>query len=368
MVQFQKAERRRSKMRLALAGPAGSGKTYSSILIAFGLLMDKANNGNGNIAMIDTERGSGELYADLGDYDVCSITSPFEPEKYTDAIRSAEELGYGVIIIDSLSHAWSGEGGLLDLQGHLADRTGNSWAAWRKVTPKHNQLVEAMLQSNCHVIATMRSKMDYAQTTENGKAVVKKLGMNPIQRDGMEYEFTLFLDLDLDHMAAASKDRTTMFDGKIFKPSMDTGKTLIGWLNEAKALPEPTPQEKSDQPDTKQKKPIRLVDSGSDGNGARILFAKIDSYGLNKDSYRAYCYRKYNIESLKKLTSEQREEQIKILNSLKNPERLEEFKRLLSEIPPASNANATQSDAQEKAASNQAPAREPVKHAEAGFF
>lgn len=140
MIQFQKAERRKSKMRLALAGPAGSGKTYSSLLIAFGILAD---NGNHKVAMIDTERGSGELYAHLGDYDVCSITSPFEPEKYTEAIKTAEELGYGVIIIDSLSHAWSGEGGLLDLHGNLADRSGNSWSAWRKVTPKHNQLVEA---------------------------------------------------------------------------------------------------------------------------------------------------------------------------------------------------------------------------------
>jgi hypothetical protein len=210
--------------------------------------------------------------------------------------------------------------------------------------------------------------MDYAQATENGKAVVKKLGMNPIQRDGMEYEFTLFLDLDLDHMAAASKDRTTLFDGKIFKPSVDTGKTLITWLNEAKALPAPIPQEKSEQPDPNQKKPLRLVDPGSDGNGARILFAKIDSYDLSRDTYRSYCYRKYNIDSLKKLTSEQREEQIKILNSLKNPERLEEFKKVLSGIPAVNVESANQLDAQENTASNESPLKSPVKQAQAGFF
>ena len=229
-------ERRMSKLRLAIAGPAGSGKTYSALLIAFGMEAQsrKPKAQRATIALIDTERGSGDLYAHLGRYDVCSITAPFEPEKYTAAIQAAEEAGYEVIIIDSLSHAWSGEGGILDLHGHLADRSGNSWAAWRKVTPKHNRLVEAMLQSPCHIIATLRSKMEYTQVTENGKTAVKKLGMNPIQRDGMEYEFTLFLDLDLDHLATATKDRTTLFDGRFFKPSQDTGRSLMAWLGEGK--------------------------------------------------------------------------------------------------------------------------------------
>ena len=236
MIQFHQAERRMSKLRLAIAGPAGSGKTYSALLIAFGMetQSSKPKAQRATIALIDTERGSGDLYAHLGQYDVCSITAPFEPEKYTAAIQAAEEAGYDVIIIDSLSHAWSGEGGILDLHGHLADRSGNSWAAWRKVTPRHNRLVEAMLQSPCHIIATLRSKMEYTQVTENGKTAVKKLGMNPIQRDGMEYEFTLFLDLDLDHLATATKDRTTLFDGKFFKPSQDTGRSLMAWLGEGK--------------------------------------------------------------------------------------------------------------------------------------
>mgnify|MGYP001612432104 CR=1 FL=1 len=153
MFQFHKAERKKGKLRLAIAGPAGSGKTYSALLIAFGL--------GGRVAMIDTERGSGELYDHLGEYDVSSIVAPFEPRKYIETIRGAEELGYETIIIDSLTHAWAGQGGLLDTHGSIADRTGNSWSAWRQVTPKHNELVDTMLQSRCHVIATMRSKMEY---------------------------------------------------------------------------------------------------------------------------------------------------------------------------------------------------------------
>jgi hypothetical protein len=341
-----------SKLRLGIAGPAGSGKTYSALLIAFGI--------GGKVALIDTERGSGELYAHLGEYDVCSITSPFEPEKYTEAVKTAESAGYGVIIIDSLSHAWSGEGGLLDLHGHLSDRSGNSWAAWRKVTPKHNQLVEAMLQSPCHIIATMRSKMEYTQVTENGKTVVKKLGMNPIQRDGMEYEFTLFLDLDLDHVASAGKDRTSLFDGKFFKPNKETGRSLIRWLEEGKVSEEPAKIERQEnegkgrepKPDAPSKTPEPAANEDKKpaapkqepiggGNGLRFLFARLCSFGISRESYKAYCHRKYAIQSMKEMTPAQREEQIKILNSLKNNERLEEFKRILSEIGSKTEAKET---------------------------
>ena len=349
MIQFHKAERKKSKLRLGIAGPAGSGKTYSALLIAFGI--------GGKVAMIDTERGSGELYAHLGDYDVCPITSPFVPEKYIEAIRAAEDAGYTTIIIDSLSHAWSGEGGLLDLHGHLADRSGNSWAAWRKVTPKHNQLVEAMLQSPCHIIATMRSKMEYAQVTENGKTAVKKLGMSPIQRDGMEYEFTLFLDIDQDHVAAASKDRTSLFDGKFFKPSTDTGKTLIEWLetgdrpNTPDRTNQPNRPAKPNEPDRPDKPTNENgLKTCPDGNSVRVLFAKLGSYGLSRDAYKAYCYQKYGIHSMKELTPSQREEQIKILNSLKNGERLKEFRKILEgqskpEIPVRQRSGAQESPA-----------------------
>lgn len=188
--------------------------------------------------MIDTERGSGELYAHLGEYDVCTLEAPFTPEKYTEAVRAAESAGYDTIIIDSLSHAWAGPGGVLDIHGQAANKAGNSWAAWRQVIPRHNELVEAILQSKCHVIATMRSKMEHIQTVENGKTMIKKVGMNPVQRDGMEYEFTVFLDLDPNHTAAASKDRTSLFDGQVFKPSRDTGRKLLKWLESGADVPE----------------------------------------------------------------------------------------------------------------------------------
>lgn len=240
---FRKAERRKAKLRCALAGPSGSGKTFSALLMAFGL--------GGKVALIDTENGSGDLYAHLGEYDICPITAPFIPDKYIVAIKAAEAAGYDVIIVDSLSHAWAGEGGLLDMQGKIADSgKGNSYTAWRSVTPKHNALVEAMLQSKSHIIATVRSKQDYVQEKdEKGKVTqIKKVGMAPVQREGLEYEFTVFFDLSMQHEASASKDRTSLFDSRFIKPSPELGKELLAWLNSGTDVPVTAPAAASAPP------------------------------------------------------------------------------------------------------------------------
>jgi hypothetical protein len=225
--EIHRATKRRAKLRLGMSGPAGSGKTYSALLIAGGL--------GGRIGMIDTEHGSGDLYADLlpEGYDVLQLSPPYSPARYVEAIHALEDAGVQTIIIDSLSHAWTGEGGSLDRQGKIADKSGNSWQAWRQVTPEHNALVEALLQSRCHIIATMRAKTEYVQEKDDrtGKSVVRKIGLAPVMRDGIEYEFTTFFELDVHHMAFAGKDRTRLFDGTIFKPDMDTGRQLLSWLD-----------------------------------------------------------------------------------------------------------------------------------------
>jgi hypothetical protein len=232
-MEIRKAIRQRAKLRLGLVGPSGSGKTFSALQLAFGL--------GGKVGMIDTEHGSGDLYAHLGDYDIIQLQAPYLVSKYLQAIKAFEAAGYDVIIIDSLSHAWAGEGGLLDKQGKIADSgQGNSYTAWRKITPEHNSLVEALLQSPAHVIATMRAKQDYVQEKDEktGKTVVKKIGLAPVQRDGMEYEMSLVMDIDAQHVATASKDRTGLFDGQYFKITAETGRTLAEWL-ESGATPLP---------------------------------------------------------------------------------------------------------------------------------
>jgi len=231
MTLFQKAERKKAKLRLSIDGPSGSGKTHSALLIAAGLAP------GGNIFVIDTERDSANLEVGkpgIPDFDQASLEPPFTPAKYRQYIEAAAKEGADVIIVDSLSHAWSGSGGVLDMHdtASKAQRSGNSWAAWREVTPEHNALVDAILQTPCHIICTMRTKTAWEVVDDgNGKKAPQKIGLKPEQREGMEYEFTLVLDLAIDgHIATSSKDRTSLFDGRHFKPTAETGEELAAWL------------------------------------------------------------------------------------------------------------------------------------------
>ncbi|MDR6305917.1 hypothetical protein GGQ85_003643 [Nitrobacter vulgaris] len=192
--------------------------------------------------MIDTERGSGDLYADLFDYDIITLQPPYKPERYVEAIRAGEEAGYDTIIIDSLSHAWSDEGGILDQADKLGKSAKNSYTVWADLTPQHRMLVGAMLNSPAHIIATTRSKQqyeleEYTDSRGNRKSRPVKLGMAPVQREGMEYEFTVFFDIDQAHNARASKDRTNLFKDEIFTPDEKIGERILGWLNSAKEAP-----------------------------------------------------------------------------------------------------------------------------------
>lgn len=335
---FRKAERRKAKLRCALAGPSGSGKTYSALLMAFGL--------GGRVAMIDTESGSGDLYAHLGEYDICPITSPFTPDKYITAIKAAESAGYDVIIIDSLSHAWAGEGGLLDMQGKIADSgKGNSYTAWRSVTPKHNALVEAMLQSKANIIATVRSKQDYIQEKDDkGKVTqIKKVGMAPVQREGLEYEFTVFFDLSMEHVATASKDRTSLFDSRYIKVTPELGKELLAWLNTGSDAPLPpvSAAVESAKPEAAEKAPPKPVNGlpGEDPSKAtapkpgeqpfpvdmitddqrKKLMASFNDLGItNRDTRLSWvrtCLRDPSVNTVKDLTKDQASKVIDALES-----------------------------------------------------
>lgn len=231
---FKKAVKEKGKLRLGLLGLAGSGKTFSALAIgsAIARLAREAGRSEGRIALIDSERGSASLYADRFDFDVAELDS-FSPLAYVDKIKEAEAAGYDIIIVDSLSHAWAGKDGALDQKDQAADRGGNSWTAWRSVTPKHNALVDALTASRAHVIATMRQKMEYTQETVGGKTEIKKVGLAAIQREGMEYEFTLVGDIDLTHTLRISKTRCDghIGIGDLFeKPGDNFAQRVYGWL------------------------------------------------------------------------------------------------------------------------------------------
>lgn len=246
VLQLKKAARRKAYLKMGITAPAGGGKTAGSLLLAFGLMKEKYPNLSDEkvwekIAVIDTENGSGELYVNsviantkIGEYNAITLTAPFSADKYINAIEICENNGIEVAIVDSTTHLWAGEGGLLEKQNTVAtkSKSGNSYTAWREVTPDHNRFVDKMLQCNMHLIATMRSKMEYVQEKdEHGNSRVRKLGLKPVQREGMEYEFTVFLDIDDNHTAVASKDRTGLLDGKTFKINPQVGRDLMNWLD-----------------------------------------------------------------------------------------------------------------------------------------
>ncbi len=226
---FEKANKMQARGRLALCGPSGSGKTYTALRVA------QALKGEGKIAVIDTEFGSASKYANLWDFDVCELTN-FAPEKYVDAIHEAESAGYSVIIVDSLTHAWEGKGGILE-QHDLASRSSNSqntYYAWREVTPEHQKLVEALVGCTSHLIGTMRTKTEYLVENKNGRQVPVKVGTKPVQRAGMEYEFDVVADLNLDLDCTISKTRCPELSQQVFNKAGedDLGKIFYDWLTD----------------------------------------------------------------------------------------------------------------------------------------
>ena len=220
---LRQATRTKAKIRLGLSAVSGGGKTYSAILIAKGL----SSGDLSKVAIIDTENGSADLYAHMGNYNVLTLNAPFSPERYIDAIKTCEDAGMNVIIIDSITHEWDGKGGCLQIQEQL----GGKYQDWAKVTPRHQAFIDAILQSKCHVITTVRRKQDYEMTKDaGGKMKVEKAGLKEVTREGFEYELTANIELDIRHNATALKDRTGLFmDQPQFIPSEETGKKLLEW-------------------------------------------------------------------------------------------------------------------------------------------
>jgi len=220
-MQLRKSLRKQAKIKLAIQGSAGAGKTYGALLLAKGL-----QGSLEKVAIIDTENGSADLYAHIGGYNVLTLDPPYSPERYIKAIDECINSGMEVIIIDSISHCWDY---LLDFHSSLQ---GNSFTNWGKVTPRQKAFIDKILQSPVHFISTMRTKQDYVLNQKDGKYVPEKVGLKAIQRDGVDYEFTIVFDVDSKHFARSSKDRTNLFSSAPeFKISEETGKKILQWCN-----------------------------------------------------------------------------------------------------------------------------------------
>lgn len=224
---FTPAVKKQHALRLALVGPSGAGKTFTALRLAQGL--------GDKIACIDTEHGSAALYAPQFTFDHLVLES-FAPQDYIEAIQAAATYGYEVLIIDSLSHAWMGKGGILEMKEAVASRDygGNDRNAWRTVTPEHNRLVEAIIRSPLHIIATMRSRVEYvAEPDEHGKTVIRRIGLKPMQQDGLDFEFDIVGDLDSTHTLTITKTHCSALSRAVIpEPGEELARTLKAWLTE----------------------------------------------------------------------------------------------------------------------------------------
>ena len=304
---FRPATKSSAKLRAALFGPSGAGKTYSALAIAAGL--------GQRIAVIDTEHGSASKYADRFGFDTLELVDP-RIENYTAAIQAAGAAGYDVLICDSLSHPWQELLEEIDRITMSSRHKGNKWSAWSEGTPKQKALVEAILRYPGHVLATMRSKTEWAVDQGNGKAKPVRLGLAPEQGKGIEYEFDLLLELNQAHAAEVIKDRTGRFQDRVIdRPAADFGRELAAWLadvepavspagaqrpdSRAAAAPAvapsgaPQPARRSEAPDTAAagEAPPRISEAQH-----RRLEARINELKLDRERVKSWMQRAMGVE------------------------------------------------------------------------
>jgi len=283
MVTFAKAVKHEAKLRLAIAGPSGSGKTYTGLAIATHLVP------GGRIALVDTEHGSASKYADTFGFDVLELEAPFHPDRFCEAIEAAAGAGYDVLVLDSLTHAWSGPGGLLEIVDGIAARmrSKNTFAAWKDATPIQNHLVETILAANVHIIATIRSKQDYVQEKDDkGATVITKVGMAPQQREGFEYEFDVFAEMDIQNRMLITKTRCPALNGKtIGRPGKEVATVLGQWLKGQPGKPPAgaaplTGQAPAETPPPPPKAPAATsAESGIEGSATTVAGPKAATAG-----------------------------------------------------------------------------------------
>lgn len=232
-IMFTKAIKEESFLRLAISGPSGSGKTYTSLKVATAL----AEAQDKRVAFLDTEHGSSKKYADQFDFDAFSLEPPFHPRRYMEAIKAAKNT-HGILVLDSLSHVWTGTGGLLEIVDEAASRSKSRNAfteGWKVATPLYNDLIDTILYTDIHLIGCMRSKQDYVlEQDDKGKMTPVKKGMAPIMRDGFEYEFDIWMEMDNSNTGIVTKSRCSAIYGKkYFQPGNDFAMAIVDWLKGA---------------------------------------------------------------------------------------------------------------------------------------
>jgi KaiC/GvpD/RAD55 family RecA-like ATPase len=299
MIQLRKAERKQAKLRISLSGVPGSGKTYSALLLAKGLCGDWSK-----VALIDTENKRGDLYSDLGPYNIVTLEPDFTPEKYIEYIEACEQAGMQVIVIDSMSHEWDGKGGLLEANEKTAATRfkGNTWAAWGVSKPRHQRFIDKIIQSPCHIIGTMRSKIETIQTEDKK---IKKVGMKDIQKDDTAYEMTITFNIEREgHYAVPEKDNTHLFDKRDpFIIAEKDGEAIKKWNESGAVVPVDYSKIKEQIFDNL----VRIGQKPETKEQAEAIIKKITKLALTEKNYEKILDRLHVVESESKKVEEKQD-------------------------------------------------------------
>jgi len=296
---FIKATKKKCKARIAITGVTGAGKTYSALRIAQGL--------GDKIAFLDTERRSASKYSDRFNFDVAEVEQA-KIDKVIEVINGAGQAGYDVLIIDSLTHAWQEL--LADIDKLAKTKyKGNSFQAWGEGTPRQKQLVNAILDSPCHVIATMRAKMEYSVDIDSktGKRVPTKIGLGAEQGKGIEYEFDMLLEISQEHVAQVTKDRTGKFqDALIEYPDEQLGKDIKAWLDDGEIE---TNYKKQESPKAQSKEEVN--------NFGKVNSAKFKAMVSKHPEVEQQIKKEFNVSSTKDFDAKDADKIFKRVQELK---------------------------------------------------
>jgi len=240
MFEVTEAEREKEKAVIGFIGCSGSGKTVSALITAYGMMKEAYPEASEaeiwlKIGVVDTEHKRSKLYANLEIGDVrigrfrhIDFPPPYTTERYNAAVLTMKKAGAEVIIVDSISHNWMGEGGIVETHGQMS---GNSFQNWGKLAPETTKLIKTLTQNDVHMLVTFRTKTEYVvEPNSEGKMAPRKVGTKPVQKEEMEYEFMLNFVIDIDHIAEPSKDNTQMFEGHPQKITAEVGRKLYQWL------------------------------------------------------------------------------------------------------------------------------------------
>jgi AAA domain len=334
----RKAVKSQVKLKLGLSGPSNAGKTEGALALAtaFGSVTDATRKPR--ILLVDSENRSASLYADRYDFDTIPLSAPYTPERYKKAMYQAIVGDYDWLIVDTISHEWEAEGGILRKKDRIdaANPNSNSFSNWNKVMPDHESFIEFIKQIPCHTICTMRSKQAYVlESNDKGKQKPRKLGMAPIQREGVDYEFSLVFDLEHpSHNATVSKNRTTLFtDGEpINLKNPVVAQEIRGWLEAGAVLTdqpefklvEAKPESRSQAPQ-QERPPARATKPRLISNHDKQLFwIAAREHNKSDEDVRIYLWDRFKIQSSQEIPAEFYEEAMKWAKTLLEERKLAE--------------------------------------------